>query len=368
MKHQKGAALIVVLSLLTVSLMVGLSSMQSSMIDERLAGNYRALADAQMAAEKAASEGWVNIDEVKDDEWVSLSDLTDSGFDGLAWNDFYGDAESGGCQTPESCYYYYIKDGGSRYIAAMGAIGNADAVSDALVVEVYSLGPGMGNFGTTSVIGNIEDGALQFPSSSPSEVSDGEYVNSDGESVSVASFMLEEGLSTYDKASIISLGSKADLTEGNTGYFSNDIQSRLNLLKEMYDTHPGSSGADSKKPSCSGLCFYKDGFKFTGGGTLTGVHVVLNGDVQVGGNSDIQGVLIVLNLGDNGLNDEVWDKDKLGDVTLVKLNGGGNKGTVWFDSAVVKAALSSGGVTLDEFFGNADGAGGAGGWGIKSWQ
>src|SRR5690554_2351426 len=55
MKKQKGAALIVVLSLLTVSLMVGLSSMQSSQIDERLSGNYRAQSDAQMAAEAVAS-------------------------------------------------------------------------------------------------------------------------------------------------------------------------------------------------------------------------------------------------------------------------------------------------------------------------
>ena len=56
MKQQKGAALIVVLSLLTVSLMVGLSSMQSSQIDERLAGNYKAASDAQMNAELGASE------------------------------------------------------------------------------------------------------------------------------------------------------------------------------------------------------------------------------------------------------------------------------------------------------------------------
>ncbi|TDA95466.1 pilus assembly PilX family protein [Halomonas marinisediminis] len=55
MKNQKGAALIVVLSLLTVSLMVGLSSMQSSQIDERLAGNYRAQSEAQMNAESLAS-------------------------------------------------------------------------------------------------------------------------------------------------------------------------------------------------------------------------------------------------------------------------------------------------------------------------
>ncbi|MGE4534169.1 pilus assembly PilX family protein [Halomonas sp.] len=52
---QKGAALIVVLSLLSISLMVGLSSMQSSQVDERLAGNYRAASESQMLAEESAS-------------------------------------------------------------------------------------------------------------------------------------------------------------------------------------------------------------------------------------------------------------------------------------------------------------------------
>src|SRR5690554_2460573 len=56
MKKQKGAALIVVMSLLAVSLMIGLMSMQSSQVDERLAGNYKAAAEAQMNAERAAAE------------------------------------------------------------------------------------------------------------------------------------------------------------------------------------------------------------------------------------------------------------------------------------------------------------------------
>lgn len=65
MKQQKGAALIVVLSLLTISLMVGLSSMQSSQVDERLAGNYRASALAYSAAEHGASLAWTEIEAVK---------------------------------------------------------------------------------------------------------------------------------------------------------------------------------------------------------------------------------------------------------------------------------------------------------------
>src|SRR5690554_2344332 len=79
MKAQKGAALIAVLSLLTISLMVGLSSMQSSQIDERLAGNYRASANAQMAAEFAASRGYKLRDDL--DLVEPLSYVDEHGFE-----------------------------------------------------------------------------------------------------------------------------------------------------------------------------------------------------------------------------------------------------------------------------------------------
>lgn len=62
-KQQNGAALIVVLSLLTISLMLGLSSMQSSLVDERLAGNHKLVAEVQMGAEQAAAQGYSRITE-----------------------------------------------------------------------------------------------------------------------------------------------------------------------------------------------------------------------------------------------------------------------------------------------------------------
>jgi hypothetical protein len=53
---QQGAALVIVLALLAGSLMIGISGMNSALIDERLAGNYRAAAMAQMVAETGAVE------------------------------------------------------------------------------------------------------------------------------------------------------------------------------------------------------------------------------------------------------------------------------------------------------------------------
>ncbi|WP_253446227.1 hypothetical protein [Halomonas sp. Y3] len=86
MHKQKGVALIVVMSLLAVSLTLGLMSMQSSQVDERLAGNYRAASDVQMAAEVAAAQGW---SEREEHEWDSLVDMDE--LSGMSWESFTND-------------------------------------------------------------------------------------------------------------------------------------------------------------------------------------------------------------------------------------------------------------------------------------
>lgn len=53
--RQQGAALVISLVLLMVCLMLGVSSMQASLLDERLAGNHLASVRAQMAAEVGAA-------------------------------------------------------------------------------------------------------------------------------------------------------------------------------------------------------------------------------------------------------------------------------------------------------------------------
>lgn len=55
MKQQQGAALVIVMALLAGALMLGMSGLQSALIDERLAGNYRASVQAQMNAEEIAA-------------------------------------------------------------------------------------------------------------------------------------------------------------------------------------------------------------------------------------------------------------------------------------------------------------------------
>src|SRR5690554_3498555 len=133
MKSQKGAALIVVLSLLTISLMVGLSSMQSSQIDERLAGNYRAVAQAQMGAEEAASFAFGELltgNKGKGDFLLTdlgfdeLSNISSSGF-GKDGNFGGKGSLSGGCSSVD-CYFRYVKlVGGGYYVLALGSAGGA---------------------------------------------------------------------------------------------------------------------------------------------------------------------------------------------------------------------------------------------------
>lgn len=59
--RQGGAALVVTLVLLVMALLLGISSFQSSRMEEGMAGNYRASSAAFMAAEYGGSELWENF-------------------------------------------------------------------------------------------------------------------------------------------------------------------------------------------------------------------------------------------------------------------------------------------------------------------
>ncbi|MGR4068031.1 pilus assembly PilX family protein [Billgrantia sp. C5P2] len=60
--RQRGAALVLVLAMLSMALMLGLSGISSSLVNERLAGNYRTATQAQMAAEAGAATGMADPD------------------------------------------------------------------------------------------------------------------------------------------------------------------------------------------------------------------------------------------------------------------------------------------------------------------
>lgn len=136
MKQQRGAALVIVLALLTGALVVGISGMQSSLIDERLAGNYRASAQAQMNAEIAAASA-LDRQSIKKDSFndagkkVTLSSLQAMDWDEL---DKYYSANlknfNYGCEhngQPECAYIplRFANDSGSDnyYVVTKGVAG-----------------------------------------------------------------------------------------------------------------------------------------------------------------------------------------------------------------------------------------------------
>ena len=79
-KRQKGATLIVGLAILLVLTILGVSTMQSTLIEEKMAGNLRNTSVAFQAAEAALREGEYNLsdsayfDGITDNQWETSSD------------------------------------------------------------------------------------------------------------------------------------------------------------------------------------------------------------------------------------------------------------------------------------------------------
>ncbi|MDN6180518.1 MAG: pilus assembly PilX N-terminal domain-containing protein [Halomonas subglaciescola] len=168
MHKQKGAALIVVLALLVGAVVIGISSMQSSLVDERLAGNYRMASQAQMNAEKAASaaiadnekpDGFFIPATWEEKEYTGAAEgalttlLTKSDINAASWEkdlreigyrtlhdsavvtDNFNDtacdpgADASGAARRDKCFYFPMtipdKDGADKpadYVVAVGAV------------------------------------------------------------------------------------------------------------------------------------------------------------------------------------------------------------------------------------------------------
>lgn len=146
MAKERGAALVIVLAMLSMSLMLGLAGLQSSRIDESLAGNYRAAALAQMGAETAVSRAYADDAALHEDN--SFAGVDKPFVDALSWQDFSnGHEEFGNQYQQDSVAYAYrrFRIGGKSYLVGLGAVlGGDDAVvakSRPLYVELDELSP-----------------------------------------------------------------------------------------------------------------------------------------------------------------------------------------------------------------------------------
>lgn len=190
MKQQRGAALVIVLALLTGALVVGVSGMQSSLIDERLAGNYRASAQAQMNAEQAAAQalqklgeydaqvGKDNLDELGLDETSSFEDVKQLRYDDVDDENLTGKENCDFTSTDKAkdeCFHFPLDISGEKYWAAFGAVIKEGEVISQHVVLVKLAGfgafPGaeiaekFNNYGILSgdeVDLDVENGKLKF--------------------------------------------------------------------------------------------------------------------------------------------------------------------------------------------------------------
>lgn len=324
MNHQKGAALIVVLSMLTASLMLGLTSMQSSLIDERLAGNYKATSEAQMAAEKAAAQGWADTEGDEQFESYSISDV-----EGMSWEEFVDDGSfdkpisENYCEDGVECYFRFIEDGGSNYVVAIGGVFHgADllAKSDYLMVEVMLSGGDPVFFGNGMLAGvdidingsSIFDGSLHangaleikgsylqrnddatmtegFEVEIP-EVDFSPYINGDYEVVELEA---ESGRGNNPDFCEFSYSGDlngrvfycdGDIEMASSGSFSNAI-----LLSEGGVTQDGSIQAGEEGVDVAVLA--KGDIRFNGASTIYGWFLA-GGDVRQNGSSVLNGSIV----------------------------------------------------------------------------
>lgn len=141
---QQGAALVIVMALLAGSIMLGLSGMRSALIDERLAGNYRASILAQMAAETGAIDRYEqssagDSDARCDALKVSVKNNTATPGDFSEFNLIEPADENN--DITAGYYYAECKDGGKNAELIVGQVkSSADvSVNDFIAIDYYVL-------------------------------------------------------------------------------------------------------------------------------------------------------------------------------------------------------------------------------------
>lgn len=165
MKQQQGAALVIVMALLAGALMLGMSGMQSALIDERLAGNYRASTQARMNAEIAAANALDDDALTFFTSTYSLSDLIVLDWDELneqfaANQNVLNFACARGGQF--ECVYIPLTLADGSYILAKGTAGGAQrgrAESKAILLRYVAGGERQQPFG--SAITSCQDITLR---------------------------------------------------------------------------------------------------------------------------------------------------------------------------------------------------------------
>jgi len=381
MKKQSGAALIVVLSLLTISLMVGLSSMQSSQIDERLAGNYRAQAEAQMNAERGQSEFYGWLVGVYDDNgsWPIESDLRRSAWEGVVSSSSY--VVSGGP--------YWDANTKKVSVEVTGKSSDGASVRDILAVYSWPAIPPIRAHAAFSCFGEECEfkigaaaansprhiGATGIDHDVPEQCRGNKNPDASDSGRNVAGVLMPEGDLGAQGGSLDYSAFRGEPPVVNSGSSYEDFLEQSSVgeflkgegyesLEEYYDSYFETllgmlSGSDLSKGSrsmsgASGLQYVGEGEKLTiSGGFASGIVVLDGGALEMDGNECFSGLVISRNAGSVGDGESVEGKGIVtkGGTPMIlgavvgmnmKMSGAGNPSIFYSESAIGGATSSSG--------------------------
>lgn len=392
MVKQKGAALIVVLSLLTISLMVGLSSMQSSQIDERLAGNYRAQSEVQMAAEVASSHafglllGGLSGDifvEYSPPETISWAHIGSINFDSVPDAD-----KSPDCPANTQCAFRYVSvnsPGNSYgvspgdYILTKGAIsvdGGVVAESEPIFVNVSLSGFGwLSTVMAPDVLNVFNPPASEaefvggvVPAFAVSSSADKNLVENSGANIDGyvrAGFPEDSMFSNPNDADrfvdfINALSSVSDYVEGPV---TSNNQSYGSVGSEKVTYINGDVSGNNV--SGAGIMIINGDFKSNGNPSFKGLVIVLGDYVpgSGGGGDNLEGSLLVAPYVSNSDSDDIDYKFRSADIVF----GGGGSNDFVYNKTFLDKAFEIMPDSAKEMWGSGNDSG-ASKWTVKSWK
>ncbi len=121
--RQKGAALVIVMALLAGALLLGTAGMQSAIINEHLAGNYRLVAQANMNAESAYSR--VFEESLETINWGGESYDQDD-IEKMGWEEIkdLGQVVDQCEEKASLCFYFPLIVNGKECFVAFGTVSN----------------------------------------------------------------------------------------------------------------------------------------------------------------------------------------------------------------------------------------------------
>ncbi|HSP31442.1 MAG TPA: hypothetical protein VLO13_05455, partial [Halomonas sp.] len=304
-------------------------------------------------------DNWDEYVSAENSDWISCADTI--------FKDAFGD-----CSAKQGAYILAEFEPGNDfsltpgyYVIGKGVTNNddGDIIAESLPVFARLAQPFSINSALT-VLGGIEDleGNKWYPSSNNARISNG-----DVDGISAVYYEGDPHPCEADSNPQVCYEnlSKDETFDGGVAYggYAEDTGSS-NRIGDLYDEFSSSGELvtneedlifQGKNEECtaenSQFAFVKS-FVISGSEKFCGVVIVWGGlvdipaDATINGNASIEGFMLAASFGEN--EDGTPNFGELGTVNLA-INGGGEKGSVYFDSALAESAFEKVGVSYDDF-------------------